>query len=221
MVPGGWSAAVAAVKAGVAWPRRGGNLDAFQIAHVFKAPGGPRVCSGHTKRGRVWDERARFDPWSKPGRDPGVLCPARRMGRQIAFNHTMQARSQLSVLSRGAAHAIQRGMRTTSRLGDAGAAQERALAAGLAFSRKLGQDAAQRPPPQAVYEAALPQAHAELALQFQAQLHRQMAAVEASAAADASPTATMQAAADHLKGIPLRSKREYKALMAEWVARRQ
>ena len=131
------------------------------------------------------------------------------MGRQIAFNYTMQARSQLSVLSRGAAHAIQRGMRTTSRLGDAGDAQERALDAGLAFARKLGQDAAQRPPPQAVYEAALPQAHAELALQVQAQLHRKMGAVEASAAAE------------HLKGIPLQSKREYKALLAEWVARRQ
>jgi len=119
-------------------------------------------------------------------------APTRQsMGRQteVAFNHTMQARSQLSVLSRGAAQAIQRGMRTTSRLGDAGDAQERALDAGLAFARKLGQDAAQRPPPQAVYEAALPQAHAELALQVQAQLHRKMGAVEASAAGDASPTA--------------------------------
>lgn len=145
------------------------------------------------------------------------------MGGQIALKITMQARSTLSLLGRGAARAVQRGMRTTAHLGAAGAAQEHALAAGAAFSRKLGQAAAQRPPPSAVFAAALPQSQGELARQVQAELHRQMAAVEASAAADAalSPTATMQAAADHLKGIPLRSKREYKALMAEWVAKRQ
>jgi hypothetical protein len=144
------------------------------------------------------------------------------MAGQNLSKATMQTRSMMTSITRAArsaAAASQRGLLSASVSGGAAdaAAVQRAMAG--AFANKFAQDAAHRKPPAAVLEAALPQSQVELAQQVQAQLHRQMAAVEAAAVE--SPSATMQAAAEHLKGIPLRSKREYKALIADWVARRQ
>ena len=137
---------------------------------------------------------------------------------QNPFQSTMQARNMMTSITRAArsaAAASQRGLLSTSATG--GAAD--AAAVQRAMADKFAQGAAHRKPPAAVLDAALPQSQVELAQQVQSQLHQQMAAFEAAAVE--SPSATMQAAAEHLKGIPLRSKREYKALIADWVARRQ
>ena len=136
----------------------------------------------------------------------------------------MQTGKLLTSLGRAVARsaaASQRGMRMARTSGGAHEASAAQRALSGAFSRKMEQGAAHRKPPAAVLEAAIPQTEVELAHQVQAQLHRQMTAVEAAAVEAESPSATMQAAAEHLKGIPLRSKREYKALIADWVARRQ
>jgi len=95
------------------------------------------------------------------------------------------------------------------------AAVNRALAAAVAISRKAAQPAslpATRKPSAAHFEAIT---HQELAQKVEDQLQAQIAAVEADAAHQA-----MEAAAEHLRGIPLKSKHEYKSLIADYNARR-
>ena len=59
----------------------------------------------------------------------------------------------------------------------------------------------------------------ELADQVERQIKSQMTALTAAKAASEG-NAAMQAAADHLRGIPLRSKNEYKSMIAQYNAAR-
>ena len=90
----------------------------------------------------------------------------------------------------------------------------RALAAAVAISRKA-------PPVASKSSAAQFSAitHQEMARKVEHQLQAQMAVVEASSA-QARAGQAMEAAADHLRGIPLKSNHEYKSLMAGYNAKR-
>jgi len=96
------------------------------------------------------------------------------------------------------------------------AAGNRALAAAVAISRKAAPSA---PLPAAICKPSAAQfeaiSHQELTQKVEDQLQAQMAAVEADATHQ-----VMEAAADHLQGIPLKSKHEYKSLIADYNARR-
>jgi len=91
-----------------------------------------------------------------------------------------------------------------------------ALAAAVAISRKAAQPA---PLPAAIRKTSAAQfeaiSHQELTQKVEDQLQAQMAAVEADATHQ-----VMEAAADHLQGIPLKSKHEYKSLIADYNSTR-
>ena len=91
-----------------------------------------------------------------------------------------------------------------------GAAVQRAMAAALAISRNRGSSGAE-------IEAT---AHQKLVQNAERRLQQQMKALEPSSDIAVEGDAVMQAAADHLRGIPLRSKREYKQMIAAYTARR-
>ena len=98
------------------------------------------------------------------------------------------------------------------------AAVQRAMAAAVAISRNVREVPAERKPkPSAAQFAAI--THQELSQKVEQQLKSQMVTLEA-AKAMAEGDGAMQAAADHLRGIPLRSKSEYKSMIAAYNARR-
>ena len=104
------------------------------------------------------------------------------------------------------------------------AAVHRALTAAAAIARRsqpAPAPAAERQKQQGAADAAQFAAIAqqELTQVVEAQLAAQMAGLQQAKAAAAADTA-MQAAADHLRGIPLRSKREYKSMIAAYNAAR-
>jgi len=96
------------------------------------------------------------------------------------------------------------------------AAVQRAMAAAVAISRNVREVPAERKPSAAQFAAIT---HQELSQKVEQQLKSQMVTLEA-AKAMAEGDGAMQAAADHLRGIPLRSKSEYKSMIAAYNARR-
>jgi len=95
------------------------------------------------------------------------------------------------------------------------AAVHRALAAAAAIARR-----SQPPPavPSAAQFAAV--AQQEMTQVVEVQLAAQMASLQGAKAA-AQADSAMQAAAEHLRGIPLRSKGEYKSMIAAYNAARR
>jgi hypothetical protein len=68
-------------------------------------------------------------------------------------------------------------------------------------------------------EAQLASQHHNLAKEVERQLQAQMKVVQA-AQQQVEADSSLQAAAQHLQGIPLKSKREYKMLMQQYSAKR-
>jgi hypothetical protein len=102
------------------------------------------------------------------------------------------------------------------------AAVHRALAAAAAIARRsqpapAPAAASQRAPSAAQFAAVAQQ---ELTQVVEVQLAAQMESLQRAKAAAQADTA-MQAAADHLRGIPLRSKGEYKSMIAAYNAARR
>ena len=139
---------------------------------------------------------------------------------------SMSTASSLSLRARALVRLAQRGLSTpattsSKQLGAAGKQfGEAELAAAVAASAKT-RDArpgggAQRGLTQAAAQFAAT-TNRDLAMQVERQLNAQMAAFsEPESTADQA----MSAAAQHLQGIPLKSKREYKSLMASYNAKR-
>ena len=97
------------------------------------------------------------------------------------------------------------------------AAVHRALAAAAAIARRSQPAPAERAPSAAQFAAVAQQ---ELTQVVEVQLAAQMASLQGAKAA-AQADSAMQAAADHLRAIPLRSKREYKSMIAAYNAARR
>jgi hypothetical protein len=91
-----------------------------------------------------------------------------------------------------------------------GAAVQRGIAAALAISRDRGSSGAE-------IEAT---AHQKLVQNAERRPKQQMKALEPNSDTAVEGDDVMLAAADHLRGIPLRSKREYKQMIAAYTARR-
>ena len=135
---------------------------------------------------------------------------------------SMSTASSMSLRARALVRLAQRGLSTpattsSKQLGAAGKQfGEAELAAAVAVSAKSLGGGAQRRLTQAAAQFAAT-TNRDLAMQVERQLNAQMAAFsEPESTADRA----MSAAAQHLQGIPLKSKREYKSLMASYNAKR-